>query len=59
MPIALAGREPAHEDTALDGRVEDIDGGSDAYKVEAGCNDWYVNPAPSGITKDPEPVRLK
>ena len=59
MPIALVGREFAHDDATLDGRVEDIDGGRDAYMVEAGCDDWYVNPAPSGITKDPEPVRLK
>lgn len=59
MPIALAGRELAHDDTALDGRDEDIDGGRDAYIVDEGSDDGFANPVLSGRTNEPDPVRLK
>ena len=58
-PIALVGLEFVHDETTLDGREEDNDGGSDAYIVEGACDWGYANPPPSGTINDPDPVRVK
>ena len=37
LPMALAGLEEVYDDNALDGRVDEMDGGSEAYIDDGGC----------------------
>ena len=55
--MALAGLDDAHDDSALEGRV---DGDDDAYRIVGGCElDVGSVKELSGTTKEPEPGRVR
>ena len=59
-PIALVGLDDVADDSALDGRVEGYDAGADAYIVDGSCDGGNAYAAaPSGMTNEPEPERVK